>query len=54
MPAPFETSGQTLKELQRLQNKVLSITDNFLRRKPTRELHEAFNIPYAWLCHKVM
>jgi hypothetical protein len=34
-----------LTKLQRLQNKVLGTIGNFPRRKPTRELHVAFNIP---------
>jgi hypothetical protein len=35
-------------KLQRLQNKVLRTIGNFLRRKPVRELHTAFNIPYVY------
>jgi hypothetical protein len=35
-------------KLQRLQNRVLHTIDNFLRRTPVRELHDAFSIPYIY------
>jgi hypothetical protein len=34
--------------MQRVQNNVLLITDNFPRRTPVRELHVTFKIPYAY------
>jgi hypothetical protein len=43
----FEADTHLLK-LQRLQNKVLHTTGNFLRRTLDRELHKAFNIPYIY------
>jgi hypothetical protein len=37
-----------LIKLQRLQNKVLRTTGNYPRRTPTRDLHLAFQIPFAY------
>jgi hypothetical protein len=37
-----------LLELQRLQNKFLSTTENFSRFTPVRDLHTAFNLPYSY------
>jgi hypothetical protein len=37
-----------LLKLQRLQNRVLRSTGNFLWRTPVRELHKAFSIPYVY------
>jgi hypothetical protein len=39
-----------LMKLQRLQNKVLRTTDNFLWRTPVREMHLAFHLPYVYDC----
>jgi hypothetical protein len=45
----WESAAVThLIKLQRLQNKVLRTIGNFPRRTPVRELHVAFNIPYAY------
>jgi hypothetical protein len=46
-----------LLQLQRLQNRVLRVTDNFKRRKHFREMNVAFRINYAYnfvtkLCRK--
>jgi hypothetical protein len=35
-------------KLQRLQNKVLRTTGNFLRRTPVRDLHMASKLPYIY------
>jgi hypothetical protein len=37
-----------LLKLQRLQNEVLSTIGNFPKRRPVRELHMAFNLPYVY------
>jgi hypothetical protein len=37
-----------LLKLQRLHNKVLSTTGNFLRLTPVRDLHTGFNLPYVY------
>jgi hypothetical protein len=34
--------------LERLQNKVIRIIGNFLRRTPVRDFHTAFNLPYVY------
>jgi hypothetical protein len=56
-PAWDFAAGAYLSKLLRLQNKVFHTTGNFPKRTPTRELHVAFNIPYAYhfitqLCKK--
>jgi hypothetical protein len=38
-------SDAHLMKLQRLQNKVLRTTGNFLRRTPAHKLHMAVNFP---------
>jgi hypothetical protein len=37
-----------LLKLQRLQNKVLRIIDNFPKRTSVRDMHKAFNMPYVY------
>jgi hypothetical protein len=37
-----------LLKVQRLQNTVLRTTENFSRRKPVRDLHMAFELPYIY------
>jgi hypothetical protein len=45
----WESAADTyLMKLQRLQNNVRRTTGNFPSRKPVRELHTAFNIPYVY------
>jgi len=45
----WEFSADThLLKLQRLQNKVLRIISNFLKRKPTHEMHVDFKIPHVY------
>jgi hypothetical protein len=46
-PAWKFAAESCLLKLQRLQNKVLSAIGNLPRRKPTEELHAAFNISYV-------
>jgi hypothetical protein len=47
-PALESASDTHLLKLQRLQNKVLRTIGNFPTRRPVRELHTAFNIPYVY------
>jgi hypothetical protein len=45
----WELAADTyLLKLQRLQNKVLCIIENFPRRTPIRDLHTAFILPYVY------
>jgi hypothetical protein len=43
----FATKCHLLK-LQRLQNKVLRTTGNFLKRTSVRDMHTAFHMPYVY------
>jgi hypothetical protein len=47
-PAWEFAANTHLLKFQRLQNKALCTTGNFLRSTPVRELHKAFNIPYIY------
>jgi hypothetical protein len=47
-PAWEFVADTRLLKLQRLQNKVLRTTGNFLRCTPVRDLHTAFNLPYVY------
>jgi hypothetical protein len=43
----FAAETHVLK-LQRLQNRVLRTTGNFLRRTSARDMHMAYQIPYVY------
>jgi hypothetical protein len=47
-PAHEFAADNHLMKLQRLQNKALSITVNFPRRTPVRDLHMAFKLLYVY------
>jgi hypothetical protein len=47
-PAWKFAADKHLMKLQRLQNKVLHITDKFQRSTPIRDMHMAFQIPYVY------
>jgi hypothetical protein len=46
-PAWKFAADNYLLKLQRLQNKVLRTTGNFLRCTPVRDFHMAFKLPYV-------
>jgi hypothetical protein len=47
-PACELATDTYLLKLQRMQNKFLRNTGNFPRCTPVRDLHTAFNLPYAY------
>jgi hypothetical protein len=48
LPAWKLAADTYLLKLQRLQNKVLRTSGNFLRCTPVRDLHTAFNLPKVY------
>jgi hypothetical protein len=47
-PAWALAADNYVLKLQRLQNKVLRIIDNFQKWTPVRGLHMAFELPYLY------